>query len=504
MTAGAVLVRRVPIAGVAGAAWVLALPPIGWWVLAPVGLALLLLALEGIGPGSRAAVGATTGVIVFGVTLRWAVVLTGPGFVLLVLSQAAFVAAAAALTPRGRGSTIAFPGALVLTEWLRHRWPLSGLPLSGVDLTQAGGPLLPLVSLGGPLLLVLTAAVLGSLGAAGVRRRRPAPLAGAVALVALSSMAAPALHQSWTHAAGDPLSVAVVQGGGPRGIPAVRSDPDVVLARHLAVSATVEGPVDLLLWPEDVVDTSAAFASTDARRALSGLARRLGAVVVVGVVVDAHPGASTDAVRRFRNLAVTIEPDGSLGPAYDKVIRVPFGEYVPWRRVLDRIIDLSLVPRDAVPGDGPGVLDTSVGDLGVSISFEGLFASRSRAAVATGAELLLNPTNAASYVTSDVPSQQVAAARLRAVETGRTVLVAGPTGPSAIVDAMGAVVVRSALERPAVLRTSVSRRTGLTPYVRYGDAPVLATGLLLLALGWSLTTGAGRPQSRSRGARTTP
>lgn len=329
MTGPALLRRSVALAGLAGAAWILALPPVGWWIMAPVGLALLLLALDGIGPGSRAAVGATTGVVVFGVTLRWAVVLTLPGFVLLVLSQAAFVAAAAALTPRGRGSTIAFPGALVLTEWLRHRWPLSGLPLSGVDLTQAGGPLLPLVAVGGPLLLVLAAGVVGSLGAAGVRRRRAAPVVAALALLSLASVGTPASHQLWTREVDDPLSVAVVQGGGPRGIPAVRSDPDAVLARHLAVSAIVERPVDLLLWPEDVVDISATFASTDARRALSGLARRLGAVVVAGVVVDADPGASTQAVRRFRNLAVTIEPDGSLGPAYDKVIRVPFGEYVP-------------------------------------------------------------------------------------------------------------------------------------------------------------------------------
>lgn len=142
------------------------------------------------------------------------------------------------------------------------------------------------------------------------------------------------------------------------------------------------------------------------------------------------------------------------------------------------------------------MLDTSVGDLGVSISFEGLFASPSRAAVTAGAEVLLNPTNAASYVTADVPSQQVAAARLRAVETGRTVLVAGPTGPSAIIDATGVEVARSALERPAVLRATVSRRTGLTPYVRSGDVPVLATGLILLALGWSSTTGAGRARHR--------
>jgi apolipoprotein N-acyltransferase len=282
------------------------------------------------------------------------------------------------------------------------------------------------------------------------------------------------------------LTVAAVQGGGVRGVPAVRADAGAVFDRHLAASAALDPAVELVLWPEDVVDLDVPLAAASEGVALSSLARELDAVVVVGVVTtDAGPDPAAAAIRRFRNQAVAIGPDGALGDVYDKVIRVPFGEYVPARDLLDRFVDLSLVPRDAVAGVGAGTLDTAVGRLGVAISFEGLFAERARAAVRAGARLLLVPTNAASYVTDDVPSQQVAAARLRAVETGRAVVLAAPTGPSAIVTADGSVRARPDLEERAVLTGDVSLRTGLTPYARAGDAPVVALAAVLLAVGWA-------------------
>lgn len=249
-----------------------------------------------------------------------------------------------------------------------------------------------------------------------------------------------------------------------------------MLARHLEASNEIEPGVDLVLWPENVVDIDGPLRNASAVAVVSSLAERLAASVVAGVTTDAPPSPDDRAgVRRFRNLAVVFGADGTIGPTYDKVVRVPFGEYVPLRSVVARVADLSLIPREAVPGTGPGVLDTDVGRVGVLISFEGLFASRARAAVGAGATLLLVPTNAASYVTDDVPAQQVAAARLRAVETGRWVAPAGPTGPSAVVAPDGSVQARSRLEVAAVLPQRVQPRTGRTPAMAVGGLPVLAT-----------------------------
>jgi len=467
----------------AGLAWTLALPPWRLWWLGPVAIVLLGLAVRGLDARWRAALGGLTGLIVFGATLRWATIFTLPGYVVLVVVQAGFVALAAALVPRGRGWLVALPAAVTVAEWLRHQWPFSGLPVSSLALGQADGVLLPLAALGGPPLLTLAAATLGALvlGVLALRGRGRAAAAVGVALVLGAAMALPT--GTGTTAAGPLLDVAAVQGGGSRGLPAAKAGTTDVLARHVRASADIRGGVDLVLWPENVVDVRGQLQGSPQAAAVSAVAEELEAPIVAGVTVDATPSpADQPGVRRFRNLAVTFGADGSIGPTYDKVVRVPFGEYVPFRAVVGRIADLSLIPREAVAGTGPGVLDTSVGRLGVLVSFEGLFAERARAAVDAGATALLVPTNASSYVTADVPDQQVAAARLRAVETGRWVVLAGPTGPAAIVDPSGTVLARSELEEQTVVEGRIQPRNGRTPYGVAGDLPVvLVAGTVLSA-----------------------
>lgn len=475
------------LAVASGACWVLALPPIGWWPLGMVAVALLRGVVRGQRARDRAAFGFMTGLVVFGVTLRWATTFTVPGFVLLALVQAVFLAVALAATPGTRADVLALPGALTLAEVARHRFPLSGLPLSGLDLTQVGGPLLPLAGIVGPFALVLASAVAGGalhgIVEACFRHDRRSAASRAAALVLGLVVVAFAPKGLGTHTTGD-IDVAVVQGGGTRGTPAVRSSDREVFQRHLDTSRQLRLGVDLVVWPENVVDVPGPFEASREAEVLGDLARDLEAVVLVGVVTDADNRPDVEGIRRFRNLAVEITPAGRVDGTYDKVIRVPFGEYVPWRGLVGRIADLSLIPREAVPGTRSAVLDTDVGRVGVSISFEGLFSSRARAAVLSGAELLVNPTNAASYVTDDVPAQQVAAGRLRAVESGRSVAIASPTGISALIDPSGSVLALSRLETPSVLQAPLPRRNGRTPYVVVGDRPVVVVAASLIAIGW--------------------
>jgi len=193
-------------------------------------------------------------------------------------------------------------------------------------------------------------------------------------------------------------------------------------------------------------------------------------------------------------------PDGRVVATYEKVHRVPFGEYVPLRGVISHLADLSAVPRDAIAGRGPGVLVTPAGPLGVMISYEVFFADRARAAVRAGAQVLLVPTNASSYTTSQVPAQELAAARLRAIETGRDVVQAAPTGFSAVVDAHGRVRRRSRLGPPDVVSATITLRGGQTFAVRLGDSPVVLTAAASLVLAW-IVSRRGRPKGR-RGRRT--
>ena len=480
----------------------LTLPPWGWWPLGPVGAAVLFGAVREASWRARMWAGLCAGIGLYGPGLMWVTEFTGPGYVVLLLLEAAILAVALAALPAGRTSCAGFPAALVLAEALRGAWPFGGLPLGGIDLGQVGGPLAPAARIGGHLLLVALVGA-GGVGLAGLwkwagpggRRSGVGPepgrrtggraavgaaavLAGVMAVVACG-VVAPSGSEAGT------VRVAAVQGGGVRGLRAVDSNPAGVFEAHLAASRSIAAPVDLVLWPEDVVDIDGPLSGSPEESAMAGEARRLGATLVAGVVEDVDGD-------HFRNAAVAWGPDGARAGRYDKVHRVPFGEYIPARDLMDSLADLSAVPRDAIAGTGSGLLDTPAGRFGVTISYEVFFAARARAAVRAGGRVLLVPTNASSYRRSQVPGQEVAVARLRAIETGRWVVQAAPTGYSAVIDHAGRVLSRSSLGRRQVLSRTVQVRTGSTLATRLGDGPAVAAALLVVAAGWALTGAAVR------------
>jgi apolipoprotein N-acyltransferase len=283
------------------------------------------------------------------------------------------------------------------------------------------------------------------------------------------------------------LRVAAVQGGGRRGLRAVDNPPVLVYQAQLAADARLSPPLDLVLWPENVIALGGPLAGSDVETQVGDEARRLGATIVAGIT---EPVGDT----RFRNAAVAWAPTGQVVARYDKVHRVPFGEYIPGRSLIRHFVNLDNVSRDAIAGTGPGLLRTPAGPLGVVISYEVFYAERARAAIRAGGQVLLVPTNTASYTTSQVPDAEMATARLRAWETGRDVVMAAPTGFSAIIGPRGQVRARTGLGGAQVLTATVARRTGLTPYGRLGDGPVVVLSLGLLAGAWL----AERRQQRRR------
>jgi apolipoprotein N-acyltransferase len=124
--------------------------------------------------------------------------------------------------------------------------------------------------------------------------------------------------------------------------------------------------------------------------------------------------------------------------------------------------------------------------LGALISYEVFFASRGRASVRDGAELLIVPTNTSSYATAQVPTQEVAAATVQAVEQGRDLLQAAPTGYSVAITNRGDLLERSVLGDRQVVPATLSRRAGWTVYVRFGDGPPLGLAAVALLAGWLL------------------
>jgi apolipoprotein N-acyltransferase len=286
---------------------------------------------------------------------------------------------------------------------------------------------------------------------------------------------------------GTTLRVAAVQGGGPQGTLAINSNSRTVVERHLAATAAIPaGSADLVVWPENVIDVEV-FADSRERTEVAAEAARIGAPFAVGITEDVAAGQQgTDPNGRggFLNAQVVVTPDGEVTSRYDKVRRVPFGEYMPMRDLLASIgAPVDQVPRDAVAGTGPAVLDLPDGTrMAVVISWEVFFGSRARDGVRNGGELMLNPTNGSSYTGTILQTQQVASSRLRAVESGRWVVQVSPTGFSAFVDPDGTVVDRTAVSEQAVITHTVALRSGRTWYTALGNPPFLLAALGVLAL----------------------
>jgi apolipoprotein N-acyltransferase len=473
---------------VAGVLLALSLPPWGWWPLGLVGAALFYWRLSGLALRTRIWSGWLAGLGCFAIGLAWARAFNWYGALVLVLVEALFFAAAAACTPPDRGRAPAFVGACTLAEALRTAWPFGGLPLGGVFLGQADGPLLQLARLGGPLLITagvyaggVALATLFSWARARVASA-PAPAAwGALAVIA--GLVALVLAGAAAPDGGGPVGAvqtAIVQGGGARGVSKEEISPTSVFQAQLAAMAGVgahPGP-DLVLWPEDVVGLGGPLAGSPEAALLSRLARRLHTTLLVGVTTPAGTTA-------FRNEVVAWGPNGRIVGVFEKVHRVPFGEYVPDRSLFAHVANLSGVPLDAVPGHGSGLMRTPAAPLGLLVSFEVFYANRSHSSVRDGAELLAVPTNTSSYSTSQVPAQEVAAAQVQAVQTGRDLVQASPTGYSAAVTQRGVVVARSTLGRRQVLTVPVALRRGFTPYDHWGDLPVVLLALGAVLLGWA-------------------
>lgn len=475
------LAVRLPLAAAGGLLLSATLPPRGWWPLALLGVAALAAAADGAPWRVRAAVGAAFGLALYGPSLTWMVSFTALGYVLALLLQALYLAATVGVVPR-RGALLGVPGALVLAEAVKLRWPFGGLAVDELALGQVDGPFAEVAVLGGPLLVLLVVAVPAA--ALGLRRWR----AAAAASVAVGAVLAGAALVPPTDP-GRELEVAVVQAGGDRDATGLRSDLDERFAAHLALARGIDGPVDLVLFPESVVEVDAPLAESDAVGELRQLARDLDAHLVVGIIEDLGD--------TFWNAAVAIAPDGALVDRFDKVHRVPFGEYVPLRRVVEAVRGDLGDHGGELAGAGTGVLGTPLGDLGVAISYELWFPRRGREVVRGGAGIVLGPTRVDWFAGPVVPAQELATSRLRAVETGRPVLLASHASLSAIVAPDGAILERTDLGEAAVLRGRVAVRSGSTPFVAAGQWPPLLAAALAVSAG-HVPTRRGAWQRRAR------
>ncbi len=445
-------------------------PPFGWWPLAIVGIAVLGFACEGAGLRSRLVTGFVFALTLYGVSLWWMTKFSLPGGIVVALIETGFTMIGVALV-RPKHVALTLPAGLVFAEALRSLWPFGGLPLGGMDLGQAESPYVRIVAFGGRLSLVgITAiAAMGLLLLVRSKLRTGVVTLGVVGTLTVLVVVLP--DGTHTH---ETVRVAIVQGGGGRGTRASSQGTIRAYNAHLLATKLINEKVDLILWPEDIVHVETIEDSRELKD-LQAITKQRDATLIAGVIESGGP-------KFFLNRSIVITPDGEIGDRYTKVRLVPYGEYFPFRKLIESWGLATLPRRDGLPGTEVGLISTPVGAYAILISYEGFFDDRSRGGVRGGGEAILIPTNASSYVTSQVPTQQIAAAQLRALENGRWVAQAAPTGRSAFIDNRGKVVKRTTLERREVLVQTIARRRGLTPYDRFNDLPVLVLAGLSLTL----------------------
>ena len=468
---------------IAGLCLAASVPPWGWWPLAFLGIAMWDRLLRNAKPRARIVRSIVFAAAWFTPSMLWMVDLTAPGYLIAIVVFSLYVGIAGLAVP-GRSSSawvrwLALPAAFTLAEAARCTFPFGGVPLATTAMGQASAPLGQIARVLCAVGVTFAVAVIGvALSAAWERRHvvGAAALAGVIALW-LAAIVAPSGSDIRA------INAAVVQGGGPQGTRATETDPRDVFDRHIEASSLITTPVDLVVWPENVVAVDAPIASARENAELSALAKDLNTTLVAGVTEDLDSSS-------FANASIVYLPDGSTGERYDKVRRVPFGEYVPLRWLIESVAgtNTGIPVREARAGTEPAIVRTPAGDLAIAISWEIFFTNRGRDGVLQGGQILLNPTNGSSYWLTQVQTQQVASSQLRAIETGRWVLQAAPTGFSAIVNPSGDVLERTSISEQEVLQQEVMLRSGDTIATVIGPMPVIWFSAILLALSWWFAT----------------
>lgn len=488
--------REAPRTGLAvlgGIALAVAFPPYDLWPLSLVAVAALALLTR----GRTARQGAWTGFAFawpfFFVLLRWLRVVGYDAVVGLSFVEALFVAVLGACLARvSRLPAWPLWGAClwVAEELARDRLPFGGFPWGRLAFANTASPFTPLAALGGAPLVTFAVALAGGLLAYGAvtawRLRRGAvtvraalPGVEAVALAAAIGVCGYAVPVPT--GAADTVKVALVQGNVQQPGIDFLGRPMVILDNHVDATLQLARDIkegrrekpDLVIWPENSSDLDP-FQYPQAYDRIDAAVKAVGVPVLVGALVD-HPGSSG----YIDNKGIVWDPKTGPGASYAKQHPVPFGEYVPFRAQLSKVITrLQRVQRDFYPGDHTGVMQIGPARLGDVICFEVAYDEIVRDTVKAGARALVVQTNNATYGRTGQPEQQLAMSRLRAVEHGRAVVTAATSGISAVVAPDGKVLQRSEEFTRDVISARIPLRDGTTVADRVGAAPEWALAMV--------------------------
>jgi apolipoprotein N-acyltransferase len=452
-------------------------PALGWWPLTFVGIGVFLISVQGRRPGGAFLVGFVGGLTLYFVQISWAALFLGP-VPLSALStlEALFVGCGGLLislayryvpivwaSRLGRlGLLPAVVAALwTLREAVAGSWPYGGFSWARVAESQSQSPFASLFSWIGIsgvsfVMVFLVALAIEALRMTTVAiEARGILVVGTVALVLLVP-AFPVVLKGTT-------TVAAVQGDGPAGYFDPHDYGDLLAAQFKAtIPLFGRKGIDMVIWPEgasdiDPVAADGAPGQEVAATAFNDVSSRMHAPLLAGTIQQRGS--------RFYNTSLLWEAGKGEVDHYDKKHPVPFGEYVPdrsfWRALAPGLIDL--IGRDYTPGTTDTVFNVNGVIAGIDICFDITDDNVMRDSITSGAQILIAQTNNADFGHTDESVQQLAIARIRAMEFGRTLVNDSTVGTTAIVLPDGSTVAQLPTFKPGALVAKVPLSTTITP-----------------------------------------
>jgi apolipoprotein N-acyltransferase len=420
------------------------------------------------------------GLIFWVITVYWLSYVTVPGTIVLILYLALYFGVFGLILrsiPFSGARLFLIPTVWVLLEYLRSQL-LTGFPWALLGYSQyLNLPAIQIADICGAwgvsFLVVMVNAALYSAISKKTLKSAIIPLLIFIAVLSYGfyRLATPDLKSG----SGKSIKVSVVQGNIPQELkwyPGARQE---IMEKYITLSrlAAREKP-DLIVWPEAAIPVI-----LEEEPAYYEMVRDLAKQVKIPLLF----GAVTSREGLYYNSALMISPEGEMDGRYDKLHLVPFGEYIPLRKILPFLE--TIVPiGDVNPGKDytlfsvslPGVGHNLQSKFGVLICFEDVFPEISRQFTLRGARFLVNITNDAWYQHSFASYQHFQASVFRAVENRVTLLRSANTGVSGFISPQGRIIslVRGDQSRELFvdgfkLQSIPAQRYAVSIYTRFGD-----------------------------------
>lgn len=425
-----------------------AFPDLSLWPLVFIGTGMMMWSLKGRKVGAAMLLGVVGGFSFWGTHIFWLTVYLGPvpWLALAGMEALIFALGAVVLSLTWRILPVVFsgkfarlimlPAALAavwtLREAITSNWPYGGFSWGRLAFSQSDSPFGSLVAwVGVSGLSFLLAWLSAILVQAVCEREVRLPFRAIVAVIAFAAVV---IVPAWPTSTDGQFRVAAVQGNSDAGLFAQHA-PGQTLNDHIAGTVPLFGEkVDLVVWPENAADIGP-LTNRNAAAALDFVTEKMNAPLLTGTITQDDEG------RIFNSLLLWAPGKGAVNQ-YDKIHPVPFAEYLPdrefWYPFAPPLFDL--VPRDYSIGTRPNVFDIGDARAGLAICFDITDDALVRQMLASGANIILAPTNNADFGHSNESLQQVAIARLRAIETGRSVVQVSTVGVSAMYGPDGHVI----------------------------------------------------------------